>query len=1044
MATFSPEHAALFAAKTSKDFEDKQRLHLAAKVFGVRAGELASALAAVGVEGKKSQSMVTREELERLLDAVAPAKKATKKAAKKSAKTTAKTTAKSTAKDTADTPAKKATKDTTKTATKKVTKKAAKTTAAKASKKAAEKASKKAQPQVEVSAVESADAAVLDTVQDTVHDTAQDTVQDTVAKQPAAVEAAKPAAQEATPDANQGVAAADAERPAVKTTRRRVIRRVVGSRAVARQSTQDATTQDATTQDAATEEVPASAAPERPAAKATRKRASNKTEQPAEPAVDPETLHPAERETQDLIDEPQKLKGSVRLESQRKWRAENKTRVKNISRSEFLARRESVQRTMLVRDSRRSDRAGNTTQVGVLEDGMLVEHFVTSETQQSTVGNVYLGRVQNVLASMEAAFIDIGTGRNGVLYAGEMNWKSEHLHSNSRKIEQALRPGDLIMVQVMKDPLGHKGARLTARISFAGRYLVYFPGGTTAGISRRLPQDERRRLKSILDKVIPNPGGAIIRTAAENATEEHIHEDVHRLLGQWEELVRKEQAARKGKNVQPIALYEEPTMLVKVIRDLFNEDFQELIVDGAQSWDVVRNYVGRMAPELKKRVRKFDPAQDGIRSKQEIEADKAAGLSQDVFRAFRVDEQLTKALARKVWLPSGGYLIIERTEAMTVIDVNTGSFVGSGGDLEETLTQNNLEAAEEIVRQMRLRDMGGMIVIDFIDMVLEENQDLVLRRLSEFLGRDRTRHKVSEVTSLGLVQVTRKRLGTGLLETFSTPCEACDGRGIIIHADPVDHEHDEAPRRDHGNRKERQAARKQRDERRHEQRDERQDERRDEQREEQRSQQAHADTADQVDQRETIDADSARVDAGQQATELSRTARRQRNRRRGVVQARLAAKDNDDQAAVGRLSDSTEELIDRILQDEAQAEVQDRPASRAPEQEQSAAQQGKQTASTRRRVRRVVRKTTSVSEPVKEASAAVAEEATQPSFAQAQEEFARSPRRRRRTRGNSKSDHAPQPQDFGADVTAAKTAKEPETPVRGGRRRRVVRRVTQS
>nr|WP_066584829.1 Rne/Rng family ribonuclease [Corynebacterium provencense] len=506
---------------------------------------------------------------------------------------------------------------------------------------------------------------------------------------------------------------------------------------------------------------------------------------------------PVLTEGSEFIDEPVKLKGSTRLESKRRWRQEQgHEKNKIVTRAEFLARRENVDRAMVVRDSERSDHPGTTTQVGITEDGILVEHVVTSETQSSIIGNIYLGRVQNVLSSMEAAFIDIGTGRNAVLYAGEVDWRSSHLHARTRRIEAALRAGDQILVQVIKDPLGHKGARLTNRLSFAGRYLVYIPGGRTHGISRKLPEAERKRLKGILNRVVPDDGGTIIRTAAEGVSEELIAEDVHRLHQRWLDICEAEEKARGRKGSHPVTMYEEPNMLVKVIRDIFNEDFNELVVDGEKSWEIVRDYVHRMAPDLESRLVRYRPEDHGGR---------------DVFEDRQLDEQLAKALSRKVWLPSGGYLIIDRTEAMTVIDVNTGSFVGSGGNLEETVTLTNLEAAEEIVRQMRLRDMGGMIVVDFIDMVLPENRDLMLRRLTEYLGRDRTRHKVSEVTSLGLVQMTRKRLGTGLLETFSTECPTCGGRGVIIHADPVEHnpedEDNHGDRRDHGHRSEKRQAR---------------------------------------------------------------------------------------------------------------------------------------------------------------------------------------------------------------------------------------------
>ncbi len=424
---------------------------------------------------------------------------------------------------------------------------------------------------------------------------------------------------------------------------------------------------------------------------------------------------------------------------------------------------------MVVREKPAADGRGPITQVGVLEDKVLVEHFVTSSATPSMVGNVYLGRVQNVLPSMEAAFVDIGRGRNGVLYAGEVDWAAAGLGGSARKIEQALKPGDQVVVQVTKDPVGHKGARLTTQISMAGRFLVYVPGGTSTGISRKLPDTERKRLKSILRQIVPSDAGVIIRTASEGVSEDELRRDVDRLKALWEDIKTASDDAKAAKSGQPKALYEEPDLLIKVIRDLFNEDFGKLVIEGDDAWQTVASYVERVAPDLMERIERYE----------------RDGSSVDVFSAYRIDEQLAKALERKVWLPSGGTLVIDRTEAMTVIDVNTGKFTGSGGNLEETVTRNNLEAAEEVVRQMRLRDIGGMIVVDFIDMVLESNRDLVLRRLTEALGRDRTRHQVSEVTSLGLVQMTRKRLGTGLVEAFSTPCEHCHGRGLVLHDDPI-------------------------------------------------------------------------------------------------------------------------------------------------------------------------------------------------------------------------------------------------------------------
>jgi ribonuclease E len=477
-------------------------------------------------------------------------------------------------------------------------------------------------------------------------------------------------------------------------------------------------------------------------------------------------------------DEIQGISGSTRLEAKRQRRRDGRDagrrRPPILSEAEFLARREAVERVMVVRDKVRSEpphEGARYTQIAVMEDGVVVEHFVTSAAQVSLVGNIYLGIVQNVLPSMEAAFVDIGRGRNGVLYAGEVNWEAAGLGGAQRKIEQALKPGDYVVVQVSKDPVGHKGARLTTQVSLAGRYLVYVPGASSTGISRKLPDTERQRLKEILREVVPSDAGVIIRTASEGVKEDDIRTDVERLQKRWTEIEAKAADITAKKAGAAVALYEEPDVLVKVIRDLFNEDFSGLIVSGDDAWQTINDYVNAVAPELLPRMTKYEPA---------------GADAPDVFAVHRIDEQLTKAMDRKVYLPSGGTLVIDRTEAMTVVDVNTGKFTGSGGNLEQTVTRNNLEAAEETVRQLRLRDIGGIVVIDFIDMVLESNRDLVLRRLTEALGRDRTRHQVSEVTSLGLVQLTRKKLGTGLIEAFSTTCSHCQGRGIMLHGDPVD------------------------------------------------------------------------------------------------------------------------------------------------------------------------------------------------------------------------------------------------------------------
>ena len=374
--------------------------------------------------------------------------------------------------------------------------------------------------------------------------------------------------------------------------------------------------------------------------------------------------------------------------------------------------------------------------------------------------------MQNVLPSMEAAFVDIGRGRNAVLYSGEVDWEAaaaENPGGNQpRRIELALKPGDKVLVQVTKDPVGHKGARLTSQISLPGRYLVYVPNGSMNGISRKLPDTERARLKKILKEVLPENRGVIVRTAAEGATEEQLTLDVNRLIEQW---------ATISKQLETV---QAPALLHSRARPA-HQDRARRLQRGLPE-DGHRRRRGRRRPSRPTCARS-PPTWSS--------ASRPTTGDKDAFDEFRISEQIEKALDRKVWLPSGGSLVIDRTEAMTVVDVNTGKFVGSGGNLEETVTKNNLEAAEEIVRQLRLRDIGGIIVVDFIDMVLESNRDLVLRRLVECLSRDRTKHQVAEVTSLGLVQMTRKKLGLGLLESFSENCEVCAGRGIIVHHDPV-------------------------------------------------------------------------------------------------------------------------------------------------------------------------------------------------------------------------------------------------------------------
>ncbi|WP_425453850.1 Rne/Rng family ribonuclease [Corynebacterium alimapuense] len=707
---------------------------------------------------------------------------------------------------------------------------------------------------------------------------------------------------------------------------------------------------------------------------------------------------------QDLPVEPVALKGSTRLEAQRRRRTElreeGKKRKHIVSQAEFLARRESVARTMVVRERNRNDHPGTVTQVGVLEDDLLVEHFVTSEAQASMIGNIYLGRVQNVLPSMEAAFIDIGEGRNGVLYAGEVDWKSAGLGGRGRRIEQALKSGDQVLVQVSKDPVGHKGARLTTQISLAGRYLVYVPGGRSAGISRKLPGPERKRLKEILTKVVPGQGGAIIRTAAENVSEEAIGADVERLHTMWEDIRTRANKEMHSKGSRPVTMYEEPNMLVKVIRDLFNEDFTRLIVDGDHAWNTVHAYVKSVAPDLLDRVQRFNRGAD----------------EQDAFAKYRVDEQLQKALARKVWLPSGGTLVIDRTEAMTVVDVNTGKFTGSGGNLEETVTRNNLEAAEEIVRQMRLRDLGGMIVVDFIDMVLSENQELVLRRLKEALGRDRTRHQVSEVTSLGLVQMTRKRLGTGLLETFATECEHCAGRGLIVHEDPVEENLDAGEghsRRDSAERGSRRrptpikAAAKLPP-----------------------TSETKASDLEKLAAAVVVAEDEAAAEETvkehpQQGQ--SRRRRSRRGRRNDTRDRRNSGENKPDQAPAPTSVEPEESDLEKIVSEAL------RRAGQADPEEPTGADYAP-------------------AEETPEEASDLALATGEKTFQQAVSDFEKSPRRRRRTRGNSRSDHRPQPQEHKKSAPSESKAQPVEvareTPVAAeiptGRKKQQRRRKTRS
>lgn len=468
---------------------------------------------------------------------------------------------------------------------------------------------------------------------------------------------------------------------------------------------------------------------------------------------------------QQYIDEITDIEGSTRLEAKRQRRRDNRrerSRQNLLMEQDFLARRENVERLMVVRERDRH------TQISVIEDNILVEHYVSDIQEVATVGNIYLGRIQNVLPSMEAAFVDIGQARNGVLYAGEVNWDMARLEGQPRRIELAFKSGDPVLVQVTKDPIGHKGARLTSQVTLAGRFLVLVPSGGMTGVSRKLSDRERSRLRAIVSKIAPKDMGVIIRTAADGASEESIEKDLDSLVKQWERIEAKREEYLHGK--RPKLLQGEPDVAIRVVRDIFNDDFQKLIVEGEGVRQRIDEYLEMMAPDLRSKVEYWDPAEHE---------------GKDVFDKWQIDSQLRKGMERQVYLPAGGSIVIDRTEAMTTIDVNTGRFIGRGKSLEETVTRCNLEASEEIARQLRLRDIGGMVMIDYVDMVMPANRDLVLRRLLECLARDRTKHQVAEVTSLGLVQMTRKRVGQGLVEAFSEECPTCKGRGFILHDEPT-------------------------------------------------------------------------------------------------------------------------------------------------------------------------------------------------------------------------------------------------------------------
>jgi ribonuclease E len=481
----------------------------------------------------------------------------------------------------------------------------------------------------------------------------------------------------------------------------------------------------------------------------TAKEAVAKTKDPK--AKEPGTRAPRSR-TKSMSTEEQVESGgptrALRSTRSRTGRDGSRSRAR---REPFVAPPRVTDKLMVITEH------GDRDQIAVLEQDVLVQHYVTRTGARSMVGNVYLSRVQNVLPGMEAAFVDIGRGRNGVLYAGEVNYSPEDLEGPAPRIEQVLKNGQAVMVQITKDPMGGKGARVTAQISLPGRYLVFAPNQSLSGISRRLPDEERKRLKSIMKKIKPDGDGVIVRTAAEGASEEALTGDLARLVRQWDDIQKQ---AKKVK--APDVLYEEPELTVRVVRDLFtDEEYRELVTDSPRVYEKVMAYVRDIAPDLEPKIRLHQgklPA----------------------FEEFRVVEQIHKALDKKVWLPSGGYLFIERTEAMTIVDVNTGKSVGKT-NLEETVKNTNLEAAAEVARQLRLRDIGGIIVIDFIDMLLDKNKKQVEDTMKDALAIDKTRSQVFEIGPLGLMQVTRKRVSSGLVESFSETCPTCEGRGILIN-----------------------------------------------------------------------------------------------------------------------------------------------------------------------------------------------------------------------------------------------------------------------
>lgn len=410
------------------------------------------------------------------------------------------------------------------------------------------------------------------------------------------------------------------------------------------------------------------------------------------------------------------------------------------------------------------------TQVALLEGRSLTEHYVSRPADDATQihGNIYLGKVQNVLPGMEAAFVDIATPKNAVLYRGDVQFDKEDVveQGPEPRIEHVLKRGQLILCQVTKNPIGEKGARLTQEVSLPGRFVVLIPDSKTYGISKRLPENERRRLRNVLDRIKPEEHGLIVRTAAENATEHELATDMKQLVERWDRI--KQQATKAS---SPTLLYREPSLAVRVIREEFSSDYRGIVIDDRELYEEVRDYIGAFNPEFVDRVEFWDEKREGL----------------PLFEQHRVVEQLRKALDPKVWLPSGGSLVIEHTEALTVVDVNTGKNVGKT-NLEETVLGNNLEAAEEIARQLRLRDIGGIIVIDFIDMEVKENRRKVVEAFRRALARDKTRTQVFDISELGLVQMTRKRIGEGLLTAFADTCQACHGRGVIVDTDLLEDE----------------------------------------------------------------------------------------------------------------------------------------------------------------------------------------------------------------------------------------------------------------